>query len=57
MGSPLEKYYLFRNTAFLSLFTMKFIRYTDIRQNKQPTQYIANFRYVSEVSDIRQITL
>ena len=30
MGSRLEKYYLFCDTAFLSLFTMRFVRYIDI---------------------------
>ena len=33
MGRRWEKYYLFCNTAFLSFFTMKFVRCIDIRQN------------------------
>ena len=33
MGRCLEKYYLFCNTAFLSLFTIKFVRYMYIRQH------------------------
>ena len=65
MGRRSEKYYLFCNTAFLSLFTMKFVRYIFIRQHtlqvgkKKPANYIVNFRYISEVSDmyIRQNTL
>ena len=59
MGRRLEKYYLFCNTAFLSLFTIKFIRYIFVRQNtlkswnkkackiypKFPI-YIESFRYI-----------
>ena len=33
MGRRLEKYYLFYNTAFLSLFTIKFVRYMYMRQH------------------------
>ena len=33
MGHRLEIYYLFCNTAFLSLFTIKLVRYVFIRQN------------------------
>ena len=33
MGCRLEKYYLFCNNAFLSLFTIKFVQYIDVRQN------------------------
>ena len=52
MGRRSEKYYLFCNNAFLSLFTIKFVRYIYIRQNtlqvgtKKPTKYIGNFRYI-----------
>ena len=56
MGRRLEKYYLFCNTTFLSLFTMKFVRYIYIYNNihskleqKKPANYIVNFRYISEV--------
>ena len=56
MGRCLEKYYLFCNTAFLSLFTIKFVRYIYIYDNihskleqKKPTKYIVNFRYISEI--------
>ena len=55
MGRRLEKYYLFCYTTFLSLFTMKFVRYIYIRQNtlqvgtKKPANYIVNFGYISEV--------
>ena len=47
MGRRLEKYYLFCNTALLSLFTMKFVRYVDtkytLKLEKKPTKYIVNF--------------
>ena len=33
MGRRLEKYHLFCNNAFLSLFTIKFVRYIYVRQN------------------------
>ena len=33
MGRRLEKYYLFCNSDFLSLFTMKFVRYIYMLQN------------------------
>ena len=56
MGHRLEKYYLFCYTAFLSLFTIKFVRYIYIYDNihskleqKKPTKYIVNFRYISEI--------
>ena len=59
MGRGLEKYYSFCNTAFLSLFTIKFVRYIYICDNihskldqKKPAKYIVNFRYISGVSDI-----
>ena len=65
MGRRLEKYYLFFNSVFLSLFTMKFVRciiYDKIHsklEQKKPAKYILNFRYISEVSDIylQQTTL
>ena len=57
MGRRLEKYYLFCNTAFLSLFTMKFVQYIytkyAVRWNKkaykiyrQFPMYIGSFRYI-----------
>ena len=58
MRRRLEKYYLFRITAFLSLFTMKLVDiylYDNIHsklEQKKPANYIVNFRYISEVSDI-----
>ena len=62
MGRRLKKYYLFCNTAFFSLFTMKFVRY-NIYDNmhfkleqKKPANYIVNFRYISELSDIYYTT-
>ena len=59
MGRRLEKYYLFCNTTFLSLFTMKFVRYIYIQQHtlqvgtkkacklyrKFPI-YVGSFRYI-----------
>ena len=59
MGRRLEKYYLFCNIAFLSLFAIKFVRYRFIRQHtlqvgtkkacklyrKYPI-YIGSFRYI-----------
>ena len=42
MGRRLEKYYLFSYTTFLSLFTMKFVRYV---YRKFPI-YIGNLRYI-----------
>ena len=66
MGRRLEKYYLFYNTAFLSLFTMKFVRYIFIQQHtlqvgtKKACKLYRKFPiYISEVSDIciRQNTL
>ena len=44
MGRRLEKYYLFCYTFFLSLFTMKFVRYV---YRKFPI-YIGNLRYISD---------
>ena len=59
MGRRLEKYHLFCNTAFLSLFTIKFVqcyrhttKYTLKLEQKAYTNYIVNFRYISEVFDI-----
>ena len=58
MWRRLEKYYLFCNTAFLSLFAMKFVRYIyryiydnihSKLEQKKPAKYIVNFRYISEV--------
>ena len=59
MGRRLEKYHLFCNTAFFSLFTIKFVRYIFIYDKihskvgtKKLTKYIVNFRYISETSYI-----
>ena len=58
MGRRLEKYFLFCNTAFLSLFTIKFVRYNiydnihSKLEQKKPANYIVNFRYILEVFDI-----
>ena len=62
MGRRLEKYYLFGNTTFLSLFTMKFVRYIyiyiydNIHSKLEPKKacklyrkfpiHIGNFRYI-----------
>ena len=55
MGRRVEKYYLFCNTAFLSLFTIKFVRYNIYNnihsklEQKKPAKYIVNFRCISEI--------
>ena len=66
MGRRLKKYYLFCNTAFLSLFTTKFVRYIFIRQRtlqdgtkKASKLYrklpicIGSFRYIQGVHKVR----
>ena len=60
MGRRLEKYYLFCNTAFFSLFTMKFVRYVYILQHtlqvgtkKACKLYhkLLKFRYIVNLND------
>ena len=58
IGRRLENYYLFCNTAFLSLFTINLSDiyiYDNIHsklEQQKPAKYIVNFRYISKVSDI-----
>ena len=67
MGRRLEKYYLFCNTAFLSLFTKKFVQYIYVTTKytlKLEQAYkiyrkfliyignIGNVRYISEILDL-----